>query len=329
MINLYNHPYEITPEILDLVVEISDILKKFGAFIELRKVPSLKRKSMIKSIHGSLSIENNPLSLEEIASIVKQKMILNPEKEVKEVQNAYHVYSNIHKYNPYSVNDLLSAHGIMMNGIMSKAGSFRNGGVGVYDGEGNLVHLAPDYQMAITKLNELFNWLKESKLNILIKSSIFHYEFEFIHPFFDGNGRMGRLWQTLLLINDNPAYEYLPIEAIINVHRENYYKAIRESTKKASSTPFILFMLETIKETLLTEIDSFIVSKDPDNLYYIKQILEVIEEKPLSANELMKKLGLKSIKNFRKNYLNPALKLNIIKPTSKKKNSPRQKYYLK
>lgn len=323
----YTPPYRLTDEMLELVSEIMENLGKLNNLNELEKLPRLRRVNRIKSIHSSLSIENNTLSLEQVTDVINGRKVLGPKEDILAVQNANLAYREIENINPYEINDLLKIHGIMMKGLVSNAGKMRTSQVGVINTEGKVVHLAPPADLVPNQLNQLFDWMKTTNTNMLIKSCVFHYEFEFIHPFEDGNGRMGRLWQTALLANWKPIFAWIPIESIIKENQEEYYKAITISTSEASSNVFILFMLNVISKAIKD-----IVADTRKHYNHISDqitaLLSVIDTYPQSALELMKKLKLKSRNGFRKNYLNPAIQLGLIgltepnKPTSKN-----QKYY--
>ena len=323
----YIPPYEITDEMLELVSEIMENLGKLSGVNELEKLPRLRRVSRIKSIHSSLAIENNTLSIEQVTDVINGKRVLAPQKDIEEVHNAFNAYEKLSEINPYIIDDLLKIHGIMMNGLVKEAGSLRSGQVGVYNQDGKVVHLAPPADFVPQQLGQLFDWVKNSNANMLIKSSVFHYEFEFIHPFNDGNGRTGRLWQTALLASWKPIFAWIPIESIIKDNQEDYYNAITLSTSQGKSNIFIEFMLDVINKAIKD------IITDTRNHYnhinnQIAELMKVIESYPQSATELMEKLNLKSRLGFRKNYLQPALDAGLIgmtepdKPTSKN-----QKYF--
>ena len=318
----YIPPYEITDEMLELVSEIMENLGKLSGVNELEKLPRLRRVSRIKSIHSSLAIENNTLSIEQVTDVINGKRVLAPQKDIEEVHNAFNAYEKLSEINPYSIDDLLKIHGIMTNGLVKEAGRLRSGQVGVYNQDGKVVHLAPPADFVPQQLGQLFDWVKNSNANMLIKSSIFHYEFEFIHPFNDGNGRTGRLWQTALLASWKPIFAWIPIESIIKDNQEDYYNAITLSTSQGKSNIFIEFMLDVINKAIKD------IITDTRNHYnhinnQITELMKVIESYPQSATELMGKLNLKSRLGFRKNYLQPALDAGLIgmtepdKPTSK------------
>ena len=288
----YIPPYEITDEMLELVSEIMENLGKLSGVNELEKLPRLRRVSRIKSIHSSLAIENNTLSIEQVTDVINGKRVLAPQKDIEEVHNAFNAYEKLSEINPYSIDDLLKIHGIMMNGLVKEAGRLRSGQVGVYNQDGKVVHLAPPADFVPQQLGQLFDWVKNSNANMLIKSSVFHYEFEFIHPFNDGNGRTGRLWQTALLASWKPIFAWIPIESIIKDNQEDYYNAITLSTSQGKSNIFIEFMLDVINKAIKD------IITDTRNHYnhinnQIAELMKVIESYPQSATELMEKLNLK------------------------------------
>lgn len=327
MENKYVPPYEITDEMLRLISDIMENLGRLSGVNELEKLPRLRRVNRIKSIHSSLAIENNTLSFEQVTAVINGKPVLAPQKDVLEVQNAFRAYEKLDEINPYSVDDLLKIHGVMTDGLVKEAGQLRSGQVGVYNQDGKVVHLAPPAEFVPGQIAQLFGWVQTSKTNMLIKSSVFHYEFEFIHPFNDGNGRTGRFWQTALLASWKPIFAWIPIESIIKNNQEAYYNAIALSTSQGKSNIFVEFMLDVINNAIKELVDD---AKNHSNHLNnrVAELLKVIEPYPQSATELMEKLNLKSRAGFRNNYLQPALDAELIgmtepdKPTSKN-----QKYF--
>lgn len=324
----YIPPYEITDEMLELVSEIMENLGKLSGVNELEKLPRLRRGSRIKSIHSSLAIENNTLSIKQVTDVINGKRVLAPQKDIEEVHNAFNAYEKLSEINPYSIDDLLKIHGIMMNGLVKEAGQLRSGQVGVYNQDGKVVHLAPPADFVPQQLGQLFDWVKNSNANMLIKSSVFHYEFEFIHPFNDGNGRTGRLWQTALLASWKPIFAWIPIESIIKDNQEDYYNAITLSTSQGKSNIFIEFMLDVINKAIKD------IITDTRNHYnhinnQITELMKVIKSYPQSATELMEKLNLKSRLGFRKNYLQPALDAGLIGMTEPDKPTSKNQMYFK
>lgn len=242
-------PYQITDKILKLVVDISEKLGEINA-VHLYKPPTeLRKKNRIKTIQSSLEIEGNTLTEKQITALLENKRVLAPKKDIIEVQNAIEVYEKLEQFNLYKLKDLEKAHKILMNGLISNAGKLRTANVGIVKGS-KREHIAPSGTMVKSLMNNLFNYLKTDEEIVLIKSCVFHYEFEFIHPFLDGNGRMGRLWQTLILMDKYPVFEYLPIESLIKTNQNTYYKVLSQSDKTGTSTPFIEFMLGIILQSL-------------------------------------------------------------------------------
>lgn len=328
----YKPPFHMTDKMTSLIAEISEQVGRITVLQEGTISPHLRRENRIRTIHSSLAIEHNSLSLEQVTAILDGKRVFGNPNEIKEVQNAYEAYELILRLNPASVDDLLKAHKLMMNGLVSENGRFRSGGVGVFDGE-VLIHMAPPAEFVPEHIHNLFAWYQKSELHPLIKSAIFHYEFEFIHPFADGNGRMGRMWHSLLLGKWKEMFFWLPIEELIQSRQKEYYDALSAADKQANSAGFVELMLEIIRDSL-TEItvvgrstvqDSDQVT-DQDKTP-IKRIISAIGDETLSATELMERLGLSHRPTFRKNYLNPALEQKLIERTiPDKPNSKNQRY---
>lgn len=325
--DIYIPPYDITEEMLELATEITENLGRLSSISDLERLPRLRRVNRIKSIQSSLAIENNTLSLEQVTDVIDGKRVLGPEDDIIAVKNAFEVYKRLSEFDPFSLGDMQKAHGIIMNGLMSGAGELRTGPVGVFNEKAEVIHIAPTQGMVPDLMTQLFNWLKNSKTNMLIRSSVFHYEFEFIHPFGDGNGRTGRLWQTALLASWKPIFEWVPIESIIKDNQEGYYSAIALSSSEGKSNTFIMFMLGVIKKA----VEEIVRDTHNHQIHIsnqIKTLMSVIEVYPLSAVELMAKLGLKSRLTFRKNYLQPALEAGLIAMTDPDNPTNRnQRYY--
>ena len=248
-------PFEITEAALSDVMEISELVGKISSTQNLSTSPILRRQNRIRTIYSSLAIEQNPLSLEQVTAVLSGKRVLAPPKDIAEVKNAYEIYDHLAELNPYSIDDLLLAHRTMMQGLVHEAGEFRSRPVGVVDNQGNVLHFGTLPQYVPYLMEELVQWTESSPFPLLIKSCVFHYEFEVIHPFADGNGRIGRLWHTLLLSKWNPLFAWLPIESIIHDHQVEYYAAINQSNAQGEGTAFIEFMLGIIKEALQEAID--------------------------------------------------------------------------
>ncbi len=242
-------PYQLTNEILQLITTVSQKIGEINGAFLTRQSPALRKRNRIRTIHASLAIEGNTLSVDQITALIDNKRVLGPAKDIKEVSNAIKVYEHLHKLNPLSEKAFLSAHKMLMQGLISKPGHYRATGAGIVKGS-QLTHVAPPAKNIPFLMRDLFSYLKKNDAPALIKSCVFHYEVEFIHPFPDGNGRMGRLWQTLLLMQPYPVFEFLPFETLISKHQKAYYTALSASDKKGESTPFIAFMLKTISTSL-------------------------------------------------------------------------------
>ena len=247
-------PFEITNQMIDYVAEIAELLGKMNVTDALSSNPTLRRSNRIRTIHGSLAIEQNTLSLEQVTAVLNGKQVLAPPKDIAEVKNAYEIYERLDELDPYSVDDLLTAHGIMTRGLVAESGMFRTRPVGVVDNEGHILHFGTLPQYVPDLVMELLDWAKTSEVHMLIRSCVFHYELELIHPFADGNGRVGRLWHTLLLSKWNSAFAWLPVESIIHDRQQEYYDAINASNNAGESTVFIEFMLSAIKASLMDAI---------------------------------------------------------------------------
>lgn len=248
-------PFEITEQIIKDVIEIGELVGKASISSKITSNPMLRRSNRIKTIYSSLAIEQNTLDIDQVTAVLAGKHIIAPPKDIKEVKNAYEIYDYLPSLNPYSVDDLLKAHGIMVRGLTDEAGVFRSGSVGVVDSNGKILHFGTLPQYVPKLVCELLDWIKDSDVHILIKSCVFHYEFELIHPFADGNGRIGRLWHTLLLSKWNPIFSWLPVESIIHDNQREYYDAINSSNNNGDSTVFIQFMLSVIKRALAEAVE--------------------------------------------------------------------------
>ena len=249
-------PFEITNVMIHAIAEIAELIGKLTSTNQLSANPTLRRTNRIRTIHGSLAIEQNTLSLEQVTAILNGKQVLAPPKDIAEVKNAYEIYERLDELDPYSVEDLLIAHGIMMRGLVEESGVFRSRPVGVVDQAGNVLHFGTLPQYVPNLVMELLDWTKNSDIHMLIRSCVFHYELELIHPFVDGNGRIGRLWHTLLLSKWNPTFAWLPIESMIHARQAEYYAAINASNDAGESTVFIEFMLSAIKASLIDAIEA-------------------------------------------------------------------------
>ena len=324
---MYKPPFNITSKMLSLSISITEKLGMISEYHSLRRMPILRKNNKIKSIHSSLAIEANSLSLNQVKDVIEGSLVLGPQKEIQEVKNAYRVYNMMSEFDCYKEKDLLDAHKILMHLIDEEAGCYRNHGEGVFDGD-RVIFVAPSEKLVSSLMNDLFHWLKNDiETPLLIKSCVFHYEFVFIHPFGDGNGRMARLWQNIILCKWNKVFEYIPIESQIQKYQSTYYDKINESHQKGESTDFIEFMLKMIDETLDGVVRS--VYKESENISdQVNKLLEMMEDEiPYSANQLMSGLGIKSKETLRGTYLNPAIENGLVRMTlPDKPNSKNQKY---
>lgn len=320
----YKPPFTITNEILSYVSSISEKIGCITAINSLEAKPHLRKNNRIKSIHASLKIEANSLSLGQVRDVINGKNVLGEQKEIQEIKNAYIAYDKISEINPYSIKDLKKFHGIMTKYVVEESGEFRRGEEGVFSGD-QRIFMAPPAQFVPESMEDLFRWMQESKYSVhpLILSSVFHYEFVFIHPFKDGNGRTARLWQNVILSNWEPLFLYVPIESAIKKYQEDYYAAIQNCNISGESTEFIEFMLKMIDEVLSDLINGVNIETNPVSVY-VKKMLDVMEfGVNYTTAELMTLLNLKSRLSFRKNYLNPAIQSKMVKmslpnvPTSK------------
>ena len=277
------------------VIDIAELVGKVSISSQISTNPTLRRTNRIRTIYSSLAIEQNTLDIEQVTAVLSGKRVLAPPKDIAEVQNAYEIYENMDKLNPYSIDDLLKAHSVMERGLLNEAGEFRSRPVGVADSEGNILHFGTLPQYVPKLIQELLEWTEKSEIHLLIKSCVFHYEFELIHPFADGNGRMGRLWHTLLLSKWNPIFAWLPIESIIHDNQSEYYNAINISNNNGKSTVFIEFMLSVIKQALqesITDKPKNISSKSDLRWNKINDYLETHEY--ILNSDVQKLLGVSS-----------------------------------
>lgn len=323
--NKYTPPFEISNEMLQKVSDIMEKIGKLDSYSNLDKTPYFRKQTKINSIHSSVAIENNPLSLEQVKDVINGKLVVGEQKDIQEVKNAYKTYEMLKDINPYSIDDLKKVHGVMTFLVEDVSGEFRTTPEGVFDENGNCIFVCPKGDRVNILMNDLFEWLNENKDTIhpLILSSIFHYEFVFIHPFTNGNGRMVRLWQNSILYQWKNIFEYLPIESKIHKYQDEYYNSIAQCHKNANSNVFIEFMLKMIDETLDEAISTSHLPITNETIN-INKLLDVMETgKPMTANEIMEKLEIKSKETLRGRYLDPAIKQGLVnltipdKPTSK------------
>ena len=328
--DVYQPPFTITNNILILVASISEKVGRITQISGMDTRPHLRRNNRIKSIHSSLKIEANSLSLNQVRDVINGKTVLGEKREIQEVKNAYNAYDKISQIDVYSIRGLKQYHGIMTKYIVEESGEFRRGEEGVFNGE-ECIFMAPPAKFVPQLMEQLFAWMREAQENVhpLILSSVFHYEFVFIHPFSDGNGRMARLWHTAILSKWKPIFEYIPIESQIEKFQDDYYAAIAKCHVEGESTFFIEFILSQI-DKILDELLVQIAQSNGQISQYVKKLLEIMDyDIPYSSNELMEKLGLKSKEGFRRNYLHPAMEMNLIHMTIPDKPNSRNLRYIK
>ena len=321
-------PYTITSASLKRVAGISEQLAALAAVrglaVELLS-PHLRRENRIRTIHASLAIENNTLSLEQVTDIINGKAVIGPPRDIQEVHGAVSAYEKLDTWQPHKLDDMLSAHAILMRDLVEKPGSLRTGGVGVFQGN-RVVHMAPPAHLVHEHLKKLLGWLEKTDEHPLVSSCVFHYEFEFIHPFADGNGRMGRLWQTLILSKWNSLFAYLPVETIVRNRQAEYYDSLGRADAQGEATAFVEFMLTALGDAV-ADIRSDQVGDQAND--QVRRLLDVLGQGEKSATELMAELGLRHAPTFRKNYLSPALEAALVERTKPDApRSPLQRYRL-
>ena len=300
----YTPPYHITTKAINLIAEISEKVGMLTAFSDNPLHVELRKKNRIKTIQSSLAIENNSLNIDQITAIVEGKRILGPQKDILEVKNAVNAYDILMELNPYKEKDMLKAHRLMMADLVTASGKYRTSGVGIFNGK-EVIHVAPPAQRVPLLMSELFEWLKKSKEHPLVKSCVFHYEFEYIHPFEDGNGRTGRRWQTVIQKKWKPVFAWIPVETLVKKHQQAYYNAFNVSNSNADSTVFIDFMLTLINDSI-----SEILDKQDEKKVTVKvtakvtvnqqKIINALKDNPfVTQAELSKIVGIteKSIKS--------------------------------
>ena len=326
----YLPPFTITNSMVGLVSEIAEKIGQLDRYQSLDAKPHLRRNNRIRSIHSSLAIEANSLSIDAVRGVIDGKTVIGPEKEIQEVKNAYRAYDELGKFDPFSIDELKRLHGIMTYLTVDESGQFRYGEEGVFDGD-RCIFMAPPAMRVPGLMADLFSWMKQARKAVhpLILSSVFHYEFVFIHPFADGNGRMARLWQTSLLCEWNSIFQYLPIESRIHAFQPEYYEAISKCHSEGSSNTFIQFMLEKISETLDLYLQQA-SSADEQVSEYVRRMLDAMEYgAPYTANRIMELLNLKSKETLRKHYIDPALELGLIVMSNPDKPTSRNQTYMK
>lgn len=326
----YIPPYTISNKMFELVSEISEKVGRITSHKELESKPHLRRNNRIRSINSSLKIEANSLSLSDVRDVINGHLVLGDQKEIQEVKNAYVAYEKIPEIDPTSISDLKRIHGILTYRTARESGVFRKGDEGVLSGS-ECIFVAPPPHMVNELMRDLMQWVKENEgvIHPLILSAIFHYEFVFIHPFADGNGRMARLWHTVLLYRWRSVFEYIPLESQIERFQNEYYDAIAVCHTKDNSDIFIEFMLDMINQ-ILDEVVLQVNRSNSEVSEYVKRMLVVMEyDVPYTSNSIMEALGLKSKETLRKNYINPAMELGLIKMTLPDKPNSRNQRYVK
>lgn len=332
MSKTYKPPYIITPGIYNTVAEISELVGRYTATTETRLTPMLRRGNRIRSIQASLAIENNTLNVEQVTAIIDGKRVMGLPREIQEVRNAFAAYEKMDSWNSASVKDLLTAHGLLTAGLIDESGKFRSSGVGIYKGK-KLIHMAPPADRVHGLMTDLMAWLTSTSEHPIVASCIFHYEFEFIHPFSDGNGRLGRLWQTLILSKWKPLWTYLPVETIISERQRQYYDLLGKADAAGDATPFVEFMVQVLKQALAKAITMETEMGTTHQVthqvtHQARRLLEKTSGE-MARLDMMRAVGLKDRVNFRLNYLEPALLdgwIEMTQPDSPK--SPTQRYRL-
>jgi Fic family protein len=316
-------PFTITPLILNRVARISEAVGRLSVLAEVPRDLRLRRINRIRTVHGSLAIEGNTLSEAQITAILDGKRVIAPPREIQEARNALVAYERMEGWHPESEFDLLAAHRLLMTDLLDDAGRYRDGGVGVMSGS-QVIHMAPPASRVPGLMTDLLGWLARTDTHPLVASSVFHYEFEFIHPFADGNGRMGRLWQSLILAHWNPLFADVPVESLVHVHQAAYYDALQESTRQTDCAPFIEFMLEVILDAVKADTPQV----DPQVTPQVRSLLDALHG-AMSREGLQQALGLRDRKSFQARYITPALGAGLIEMTlPDKPNSRLQQYRL-
>lgn len=319
-------PFSITQKVLHRLAEISE---RLDCWNDVAPSPHLRRAQRARSIQASLAIENNSLTLEQVTAVLDGRRVLAPPREVQEVRNAFAAYERLPHWRPDALKDVLEAHAILMSGLVDAPGRWRSGGVGIYRGR-RLIHMAPPASRVPKLMADLVRWLARTDIHPLVASCVFHYEFEFIHPFADGNGRMGRLWQTLILSRWQPAFAWLPVETVIRDRQRDYYAALAASDRASDSTVFVEFMLDALATSLAEAATDQVTDQATvqAELSPIAQIAAAMGRgEALTASELMQRIGLRQRAHFRQNYLVPAMEAGILEMTQPEvPRSPNQRY---
>ena len=326
----YKPPFEITNEILSLVSSVSEKIGRITATANLEARPHLRKNNRIQSIHSSLKIEANSLSLGQVRDVINGKMVLGEQKEIQEVKNAFAAYEQLEQIDPYSLRDLKKFLGIMTQYTVEESGEFRRGPEGVFQGK-RCIFMAPPPLFVPGQMEDLFSWMRANQNTVypLILSSVFHYEFVLIHPFADGNGRMARLWHTAILSKWKPVFADIPIESQIEKFQDQYYDAISICHAAGSATIFIQFMLEQIDQ-ILDELTANLSDRNHSLTEQVRRLLDARGcDVPYTAAALMEKPGMKSRESFRSNYLQPAIHMGLVQMTIPEKPDSRNQRYIK
>jgi len=313
-------PYSITPEILSLAEQIGEAIGRAEA-AGLGRDFRLRREARVRTVHGSVAIEGNALSEEQVSAILEGKRVVGPLRDVQEVRNAVAAYDRCEDWEPTSEADLMVAHEVLMAGLMDTPGRYRTRQVGVV-GPDEVHHVGPPAKRVPTLMANLFAWLRSTREHPLVASSVFHYEFEFIHPFEDGNGRLGRLWQTLLLACWKPLFAHVPVESVVRSRQDGYYEAIERSSEAGQSTTFVRFMLEAILDALQEETPKETPQVSPQ----VRRLLRVLDRE-MSVREVLEVLDLRDRKWLRQGYLRPALEGGLVEMTRPETPSARNQRY--
>ncbi len=321
----YQPPFTITSEIIDLIAEISELMGEIKHLNESHLAVRLRKISQIKTITGTLQIEGNTLSEQQVTALMEGKRVLGTMQEIEEVKGAIEVYNRIEAFDYKSLESLLDAHKVLMGELLTHAGQFRDKAVGVYGAQG-VAHVAPPANQVPGLMADLFAWLNQAEVHPLVTSSVFHYEFEFIHPFIDGNGRMGRLWQHIILQRWRESFALVPVESMVRDHQQDYYQALEQAGQDGDCTVFVLFMLKTIRQSIV-DVKWYGDQVSDQVSDQVEKLLACMSEVWLSAAELMVLVNISHKATFRKNYLIPALErgdIEMYHPSSPR--SPKQKY---
>lgn len=322
--------FTVTNTILSYVADIAELIGSITETTSFDKNPVLRRKNRIQTIHGSLSIEQNTLTVEQVTAVLNGKRVIAPPKDIEEVKNAFEIYELLDTLNPYSVDDLLKAHGVMMRGLLADAGEFRQSPVGVANSKtGEVIHFGTLPKYVPEAVYNLMEWAENSDVHALVKSCVFHYEFELIHPFLDGNGRCGRLWHTLILSKWNPLFAWIPVESMVYRHQGEYYNTINECNNNCDSTKFIEFMLEIIKSVLIEAKEATCSESEQVKEQVIFQKIIDFCDMPRTRNEIQDFVGITGRKAFVSKYLKPLLESGKLMMTLPDKPNSRNQRYIK